>query len=630
MAADTRTWRRAAGTILGAAAMGFAATAREYYVDAAAGMDTASGTSPAEAWQSLARVSRAELRPGDTVRFRRGGQWRGTLAPRSGSEAGPVTYTAYGEGEKPLLLGSASRSRPEDWEEVAAGIWATRAAEYTDGRVVADCRDAEWSRHQEAGADVEVTREPAEGGSIYRLACRSSGTASNHIQFWGPFPDASALAPGGCLTFRFRARSTIPFRLGALTVRRGGTPWTAYASSGEGLLVGSSWQDCAVRLNVTGAGEQPRLHLYLGGVLPSGAVVEFQALDVVETLCSQPIPLSVDVGNVILDHGQACGWKRWAFEELAKPLDYWYDPATWRVFVRLDANPAERYSSLELALRQHIVNQGGAHHVVYDGLALRYGAAHGFGGGATHHLVIRNCDLAYIGGGHQFTRPDGKPVRFGNGIEFWGAAHDNLVEGCRLWEIYDAALTNQGRGPESKQINITYRNNIVWNCEYSFEYWNNPESAETRNVLFENNTCVHAGRVWSHAQRPDRNGSHLMFYTNTAKSSGIVIRHNIFCHSSEWGSRFSAGWDPLPEIDRNLWFQPDGTLCWFFREKLPAADVEGYRRRTGFDLHSGFADPGFVDVEAGDFRLRPDSPARRVRADGGMVGAASLWGGEVR
>ena len=141
--------------------------------------------------------------------------------------------------------------------------------------------------------------------------------------------------------------------------------------------------------------------------------------------------------------------------------------------------------------------------MVYDGLAVMYGAAHGFGGGDTHHLVIRNCDLGYIGGAHQFTRPDGKPVRFGNAIEFWGAAHDNLVEGCRIWEVYDAALTNQGRGPDSKQINITYRNNLIRNSEYSFEYWNNPETAVTKNIRFVNNTCVNAGSGWAHAQRPD-------------------------------------------------------------------------------------------------------------------------------
>ena len=49
------------------------AGATVYYVDAANGRDETSGLSEREAWRSLARVSRADLRPGDQVLFRRGG-----------------------------------------------------------------------------------------------------------------------------------------------------------------------------------------------------------------------------------------------------------------------------------------------------------------------------------------------------------------------------------------------------------------------------------------------------------------------------------------------------------------------------------------------------------------------------
>ena len=121
--------------------------------------------------------------------------------------------------------------------------------------------------------------------------------------------------------------------------------------------------------------------------------------------------------------------------------------------LRSTGNPATRHRSIELALRKHIIDQGGRGHVAYENLALKYGAAHGIGGGSTHHITVRNCDIAYIGGGHQFTRPDGKPVRFGNGVEFWSGARDCLVEDCRLWEIYDAALKSdhnfwfQSEGP---------------------------------------------------------------------------------------------------------------------------------------------------------------------------------------
>ncbi len=310
-------------------------------------------------------------------------------------------------------------------------------------------------------------------------------------------------------------------------------------------------------------------------------------------------------------------------DALEKPYDFYYDGDSQRVFLYSETAPTERHDAIELALSRHVVNQSGRHHVIYDGLAVMYGAAHGFGGGGTHHIVIRNCDLGYIGGGHQFTRPDGKPVRYGNAIEFWGAAHDNLVEGCRIWEVYDAALTNQGRGPDSRQINITYRNNFIRNAEYSFEYWNGPEEAVTENIRFVNNTCVDAGKGWAHAQRPDPNGSHLMFYTNTAVTKGIEIKYNIFAGVTDWGSRYTGGWAVLPDMDYNVWFSETGVAAYWFREKL--ADFETYRRVTGLDAHSIFADPRFVQPSAGDYRLSPESPLRRLRLDGGPVGAELFW-----
>lgn len=593
--------------------------AREFFVDSAKGNDANAGTSPAEAWQSLGQVNAADLKPGDTVRFACGGEWRGTLLPKSGSDGAPVTYTSYGTGEKPALLGSIAQNRPEDWVSLGNDLWGTRPPEYRDGELVMDYRGSEWGRHQESGAKVEVTRE----GGVYRFACENSGTASNHIQLWGPFPEWEALGTATMATFRFRARSTMPFAIGSFSVMRGALPWTGYAK-GNGVSVTTEWQEFAVRLNLVGKGDTPRLHASLGGMLPAGAVFEFEPLEMCTSTFIGGSPIPVDVGILVFDHGKACGWKKWSRADLTQPLDYFYDGETSQVILRSPTNPAEQYRSIELGLTRHIVSEGNAHHVVYDGLALRYGAAHGFGGGNTAFLTIRNCDISYIGGGHQFTK-NGRPVRYGNGIEFWGAAHDNLVENCRLWEIYDAALTNQGRGADSKEINITYRNNLIWNAEYSFEYWNNPETAETRNVRFINNTCIDAGVVWSHAQRPNPNGSHLMLYTNTAQSSGIEIKYNIFYRTTDWGSRFSAGWKPLPDLDYNLWYEPDGYLCFFFKDKLPADDVAGYQEKTGLDRHSVFADPGFVDAAKGDYRLRPDSPARQVRPDGGPVGVESLW-----
>ena len=594
---------------------------RTFYVDSEAGRDGNDGRSPDRAWRSLERVNAAALQPGDTVRFRKGGLWRGSLIPASGDEGAPVTYTSYGEGPKPRILGSLPRNRREDWVQVGENLWATLPMEYRRDERLLDLRDSRWRHHQEAGARVELEHAEAPDGTILRVASAGSGSASNHVQLWGP---AVEIEEGAWLVLSFRARSSTPFQFPGVAILRGAAPWTAFARSGPAEhAVGAEWKSFEVALRASRSSEDGRLHLSLGGRLPAGTTFEFQPQALHAATPNIADPLDADVGNIIFDGGTVCGWKKWSIDDLVRPYDFFYDGASQRVYLYSEVAPPERHGSIELAMGRHVVNQTGAQHVVYDGLAVMYGAAHGFGGSNTRSLVIRNCDLGYIGGAHQHTRPDGTPVRYGNAIEFWNAASDHLVEGCRIWEVYDAALTNQGRGPDSKQVNITYRNNFIRNAEYSFEYWNNPESAVTRNIRFVNNTCVNAGGGWAHAQRPDRNGSHLMFYTNTAETSGIEIKYNIFYGATHWGSRYSSGWEVLPEIDFNLWYSETGIAAWWFRERI--GEFDAYREVTGLDAHSRFAEPQFVDAEGGDFRLRPESPARTLRPGGGPVGALMFW-----
>jgi hypothetical protein len=192
------------------------------------------------------------------------------------------------------------------------------------------------------------------------------------------------------------------------------------------------------------------------------------------------------VGIFICDHGARWGVKKWRHPDWAVPktpkwlksvrmeeeLDFWYDPDDMRVVVKYPCNPGAAFKSIELAMTRHIVNEGGRHDVVFDGLWVRYGAAHGFGGGSTRNITIRNCDICWIGGGLQFWRRHEKtgkvlyPVRFGNGIEFWGNCAGNLVERNRLWEIYDAALTNQGRNDEGSAIppTLSSRQSFITVC----------------------------------------------------------------------------------------------------------------------------------------------------------------------
>jgi hypothetical protein len=72
------------------------AKATVYYVSPH-GWDSNRGTSPRAAWRTVGRVNRAAFRPGDTVLFRGGSVYGGTLFPRTSGYAGaPITFSSYG------------------------------------------------------------------------------------------------------------------------------------------------------------------------------------------------------------------------------------------------------------------------------------------------------------------------------------------------------------------------------------------------------------------------------------------------------------------------------------------------------------------------------------------------------
>lgn len=621
------------GILLGMGALATAAGATTYYVDDTKGNDSAAGTSEAAPWQSLDAVNRAALGPGDRVLFRRGGLWRGMLRPKSGNGSAPLYYGAYGTGPKPILEQSVSRSNPADWFEEKPGLWSTRYSLPEPQKALAgDFAGRAWTAGFQGSAKGSLSRLTEDGFTFNRLTCQTGGAGEYDLQLWGP---ALADIPE-CLIAKFRIRSSKPFALKRPRLLKKSPPWTLAATgkiacNAPDLTVGKDWQTVDIAFFRDAAGVPGSFQFALGGgLLPEQAVFDF----VLESVWSASAPgkdnLTTDIGILILNAGEKWGVKKWKPSDLLQPLDYWYDAGHSRVLVRLDGNPAARFASVELAQTRHVIEEGGCHDVTYEGLAIRYTGSHGIGGGNTRSITIRGCDIYWIGGGLQFFKTNGRPVRFGNGIEFWGSASHNLVEGNRLWEIYDAALTNQGRDPRpgaSDEIDITYRDNVIWNAEYSFEYWNNPESAHTERITFEHNTCVDSGYGWAHVQRPDPNGAHLMFYVNLAKTSGVVVRDNIFCRTADRGIRMFNDWRAGLTLDRNLYFTPGKpVLRWLETKNYSGDDFAAYQKELGLDAHSLYAEPQFVNPAARDYRLKPGTVGTALASDGGAVGARPVAG----
>ncbi len=91
-----------------------------YYIDERNGCDAADGRSPESAKRDYTKI---KPMPGDSILFRRGSFYRSSLRTVGGADGKPITYGAWGEGDKPVFSGSVDVSRPEDWEEIRPDVW---------------------------------------------------------------------------------------------------------------------------------------------------------------------------------------------------------------------------------------------------------------------------------------------------------------------------------------------------------------------------------------------------------------------------------------------------------------------------------------------------------------------------
>lgn len=104
--------------------LSWASMAQVNYYVSVTGNDGNTGRSVAQAFQSLNKVNTLALQAGDSVLFKRGDTFRGTLQiSRSGSVGKPIVFAAYGTGAKPILSGSVlvtgwtrSAANPNVWQ----------------------------------------------------------------------------------------------------------------------------------------------------------------------------------------------------------------------------------------------------------------------------------------------------------------------------------------------------------------------------------------------------------------------------------------------------------------------------------------------------------------------------------
>lgn len=305
--------------------------------------------------------------------------------------------------------------------------------------------------------------------------------------------------------------------------------------------------------------------------------------------CSQEIR-EANIGFLRVSGQRFYGAKKFSLGELQAEFDFHSDYKSKLLTVVCPENPAGRGI---LAAADGIMVPARSNTTI-QGLDLI-----GIGGHGIHvdkgNSGVRIIDnhVHHIGGSHLIWVED-QVLRYGNGVEMWIGTSDVVVEGNRVYDVYDVAFTLQGGqgGQFLGWRDIHIRGNSTNRCSQSFEVWarggNTGSEAGYRNCTFTGNTCHNAGTGWGYEARPnkDEGGVHLLSYSEDLPMD-LTISDNRFLNAVNAYMYRHPQHHSQMKIDNNTIQLKAGQKLQQQRGELIEQHA-AWSQATGFDANSKF------------------------------------------
>ena len=365
--------------------------------------------------------------------------------------------------------------------------------------------------------------------------------------------------------------SELPLKEGDAVLFRRGDVFRGYVKTHAGCTY-----------SAYGKGQKPRLY---GSPCDAAKEGTWKETDT-KNVWAFSLPFPNDIGTLVFDEGKGgCAQKVMkvrhedgttthietgepfsSYRDLHTDLEFWHDyQETGKVYLcSTKGNPAERFKSIELLVKTHILYaQDG---ISVDNLCLKYCGGHGIGAGTVSSLCVSYCELGWIGGSIQGESLFGRncPTRYGNAIEIYGGCEHFKVDHCYIYEVYDAGITHQfssGGTNDIRMEDVSYTNNLVEDCVYAIEYFvGKPADEKTtrymKNIRIQDNILRRAGYGWG-SQRPDKGTpAVLKSWGHYNCASDFLVENNIISQSKFFllnVAADSADW--LPQFRGNLYVQ---------------------------------------------------------------------------
>ncbi|MGV8139033.1 MAG: right-handed parallel beta-helix repeat-containing protein [Mangrovibacterium sp.] len=189
------------------------------------------------------------------------------------------------------------------------------------------------------------------------------------------------------------------------------------------------------------------------------------------------------------------------------------------------------------------------------------------------------------------------------GVYCLGGSEGTTVSNNRIHDVQSYDYGGWGMYADEGSTGIVFENNLVYNCKIAGFHQHYGKENIIRNNIFANNTIyqLQASRV----------EDHLSF----------TFSNNIVCYKS--GKLISDTWGMMR-------IQSDKNCYWDLRTKdVRFAKVSFAEwQRSGKDIHSVIADPGFVNPSQVDFTIRNKAIVRKIGFKAFDYSQAGVYGSE--
>lgn len=216
----------------------------------------------------------------------------------------------------------------------------------------------------------------------------------------------------------------------------------------------------------------------------------------------------------------------------------------------------------------------------------------------------------------------------------WGYAdsicHHNRIEKNHIHHLGLGRLSDMGGVYLlGKQLGTVVQGNLIHDIKSkTYGGWAIYTDEGSRYILIENNICYNTSEASYHQHYGKMNtirnnifafgGEYAMMYTKREHHTGIIAENNILVTRGKpmLNTAFSPEDDggDLKEFvfGKNLIFDMENENPILLKTAKKEYTLSGAKEAFGMDTDSVIRDPGFVDIENYDFRLKETSPAKSI------------------